>query len=33
LSLRFKDSSSIDGWFSTVFVNTPFGWKALVTHN
>jgi ketosteroid isomerase-like protein len=33
LSLRFKDGSSIDGWFSTVFVNTPFGWKALVTHN
>lgn len=33
LSLRFKDGSSIEGWFSTTFVNTPFGWKALVTHN
>ena len=33
LNLRFKDGSSINGWFSTTFVNTPFGWKALVTHN
>lgn len=33
MSLRFKDGSSIEGWFSTTFVNTPFGWKALVTHN
>ena len=33
LSLRFKDGSSINGWFSTLFVNTPFGWKALLTHN
>jgi ketosteroid isomerase-like protein len=33
LSLRFKDGSAIETWFSTTFVNTPFGWKALVTHN
>jgi len=33
MSLRFKDGSSIDGWYSTTFVNTPFGWKALLTHN
>lgn len=33
LRLRFRDGSSLDGWFSTLFVNTPFGWKALLTHN
>ena len=33
MSLRFKDGSSIEGWYSTTFVNTPFGWKALLTHN
>lgn len=33
LSLKFKDGSSLDAWFSTVFVETPFGWKALLTRN
>jgi ketosteroid isomerase-like protein len=33
LSLRFKDGSSLDGWYSTLFVKTPFGWKALLTHS
>ena len=33
LSLKFKDGSALDGWFSTVYVKTPFGWKALLTHN
>lgn len=32
-SLKFKDGSSIETWFTTVFVDTPFGWKALLTHN
>jgi hypothetical protein len=30
-SLKFKDGSSIETWFTTVYVKTPFGWKALVT--
>ena len=29
----FKDGSSIESWFSTVYENTPFGWKALLTTN
>ena len=33
LDLQFKDGSSLQGWFSTVYVKTPFGWKALLTHN
>lgn len=33
LSLKFKDGSSLEGWFTTVFAKTPFGWKALLTHN
>jgi hypothetical protein len=32
LRLAFKDGSSIDSWFSTVYVKTPFGWKAVLTH-
>ena len=32
-SLKFKDGSSIESWFTTVYVKTPFGWKALVTSN
>ncbi len=32
-SLKFKDGSSFGGWFTTVYVNTPFGWKAILTHN
>jgi ketosteroid isomerase-like protein len=31
--LTFDDGSAIDTWFSTVYVQTPFGWKALLTHN
>jgi ketosteroid isomerase-like protein len=30
--LQFKDGTRLDGWFSTVYVKTPFGWKALLTH-
>lgn len=33
LSLAFEDGSSLDSWFTTVYVNTPFGWKALLTRN
>ena len=32
LRLAFKDGSSIDSWFSTVYKKTPFGWKAILTH-
>ena len=30
--LAFKDGSAIESWFSTVYVKTPFGWKAILTH-
>ena len=33
LKLTFKDGSSLEEYFSTTYVNTPFGWKALLTHN
>lgn len=33
LSLRFEDGSSIDSWFTTVYLKTPFGWKAILTRN
>ena len=33
LNLEFKDKSSLESWFSTVYVKTPFGWKALLTRN
>ena len=32
LRLQFKDGSSIETWFSTVYRKTPFGWKAILTH-
>jgi hypothetical protein len=32
MRLQFKDGSSIDSWFSTVYTKTPFGWKAILTH-
>lgn len=32
MQLRFKDGSSLESWFSTVYVKTPFGWKAILTH-
>lgn len=33
IQLKFRDGSALESWFSTVYVNTPFGWKALLTHN
>lgn len=33
LALKFKDGSSLDAWFTTVYAKTPFGWKALLTRN
>lgn len=33
LNLKFKDDSAITSWFTTVYVKTPFGWKAIVSHN
>jgi len=33
LNLTFKDGSAITSWFTTVYVKTPFGWKAILTHN
>lgn len=32
MRLQFKDGSSLESWFSTVYAKTPFGWKALLTH-
>ena len=32
-TMAFKDGSSLQNWFTTVYVNTPFGWKALLTSN
>jgi ketosteroid isomerase-like protein len=32
IRLQFKDGSSIETWFSTVYARTPFGWKAILTH-
>ena len=32
IRLQFKDGSSIESWFSTVYAKTPFGWKAILTH-
>ena len=32
-SLQFDDGSSIANWFSTIYVKTPFGWKAVLTRN
>ena len=31
--LQFDDGSSITNWFSTIYVKTPFGWKAVLTRN
>ena len=31
--LQFDDGSSISNWFSTIYVKTPFGWKAVLTRN
>jgi ketosteroid isomerase-like protein len=32
MRLQFKDGSELDSWFSTVYSKTPFGWKAVLTH-
>lgn len=32
MRLIFKDGTKLDTWFSTVYLKTPFGWKALLTH-
>ncbi len=31
--LSFEDGSGFESWFSTIYVKTPFGWKAILTHN
>ena len=31
--LAFEDGSSLTNWFTTIYVNTPFGWKAILTRN
>ena len=33
MALTFQDGSAIDTWFTTVYVKTPFGWKAILTRN
>lgn len=33
MTLGFEDGSAIDAWFTTVYVKTPFGWKAILTRN
>ncbi len=33
ISLTFRDGSAINDWFTSVYVKTPFGWKAILTHN
>ena len=33
MRLKFKDGTELDSWFNTVYVKTPFGWKALLNHN
>jgi len=33
VALDFKDASTLERWFTTVYVKTPFGWKALLTRN
>ncbi len=33
VSLQFKDGSALNSWFTTLYEKTPFGWKAVLTHN
>ena len=33
IHLTFDDGSVLESWFTTVYTNTPFGWKALLTRN
>lgn len=30
--LKFKDGTELGGMFSTIYLKTPFGWKAVLTH-
>jgi len=30
--LKFKDGTELGSMFTSVFVKTPFGWKAILTH-
>ncbi len=30
--LKFKDGTELGSMFSSVYVKTPFGWKAILTH-
>jgi ketosteroid isomerase-like protein len=32
-SLKFSDGTELNSLFTTVFVKTPFGWKAILTHD
>lgn len=32
-SLKFKDGSAFERWFTTVYEKTPFGWKAILTQD
>ena len=32
-TLKFKDGSAFNTWFSTVYEKTPFGWKAILTQD
>ena len=31
-SLKFKDGTELGSMFSSIYINTPFGWKAVFTH-
>ena len=31
-SLKFSDGTEMNSFFSTVYLKTPFGWKAILTH-
>ncbi len=33
VSLQFQDGSALNSWFTTLYEKTPFGWKAVLTHN
>ena len=30
--LKFKDGTELGSMFSSIYVNTPFGWKVILTH-
>jgi hypothetical protein len=33
ISLAFEDGSALSAWFTTIYLKTPFGWKAMLTRN